>query len=86
MQQLKFYCKSRTIIFHSGLILFLNFFYLSELLGVLVCVGTSACPAGKFYCKNVGSTPKFLFSSQVNDHFCGKCYLLSYVLSLYKHN
>lgn len=35
--------------------------------------GTSACPAGKFYCKNVGSTPKFLFSSQVNDHFCDCC-------------
>ncbi|GMP54731.1 hypothetical protein CsSME_00019798 [Camellia sinensis var. sinensis] len=33
--------------------------------------GTSACPTGKFYCKNVGSTPQFLFSSRVNDQFCG---------------
>ncbi|XP_057955074.1 glucosidase 2 subunit beta isoform X2 [Malania oleifera] len=32
--------------------------------------GTSACPAGKFYCRNVGSTPRFLFSSRVNDHIC----------------
>ncbi|XP_057955073.1 glucosidase 2 subunit beta isoform X1 [Malania oleifera] len=35
--------------------------------------GTSACPAGKFYCRNVGSTPRFLFSSRVNDHICDCC-------------
>ncbi|KAL7219325.1 hypothetical protein ACSBR2_012406 [Camellia fascicularis] len=35
--------------------------------------GTSACPTGKFYCKNVGSTPQFLFSSRVNDQFCDCC-------------
>ncbi|XP_057792412.1 glucosidase 2 subunit beta isoform X2 [Salvia miltiorrhiza] len=35
--------------------------------------GTSACPAGKFYCKNIGSTPKFLFSSRVNDQICDCC-------------
>ncbi|KAM7492197.1 hypothetical protein LguiA_035118 [Lonicera macranthoides] len=35
--------------------------------------GTSACPAGKFYCRNVGSTPQFLFSSRVNDHICDCC-------------
>ncbi|KAL1824124.1 hypothetical protein ACET3Z_010902 [Daucus carota] len=35
--------------------------------------GTSACPAGKFYCKNVGSTPRFLFSSRVNDQICDCC-------------
>ncbi|PQM38631.1 glucosidase 2 subunit beta [Prunus yedoensis var. nudiflora] len=35
--------------------------------------GTSACPAGKFYCRNIGSTPQFLFSSRVNDHFCDCC-------------
>ncbi|XP_030538559.1 glucosidase 2 subunit beta [Rhodamnia argentea] len=35
--------------------------------------GTSACPAAKFYCRNVGSTPKFIYSSQVNDYFCDCC-------------
>ncbi|XP_057508352.1 glucosidase 2 subunit beta-like [Actinidia eriantha] len=35
--------------------------------------GTSACPRGKFYCKNVGSIPQFMFSSRVNDHFCDCC-------------
>lgn len=34
--------------------------------------GTSACPEGKFYCRNFGSQPSFLFSSRVNDHICGK--------------
>ncbi|KAL8147844.1 glucosidase 2 subunit beta isoform X1 [Apium graveolens] len=35
--------------------------------------GTSACPAGKFYCRNAGSTPRFLFSSRVNDQICDCC-------------
>lgn len=35
--------------------------------------GTSACPNGKFYCRNLGSTPRFLFSSRVNDHICDCC-------------
>ncbi|KAH7533163.1 hypothetical protein FEM48_Zijuj04G0101200 [Ziziphus jujuba var. spinosa] len=35
--------------------------------------GTSACPAGKFYCRNLGSTPQFIFSSRVNDRFCDCC-------------
>ncbi|CAA2949694.1 glucosidase 2 subunit beta [Olea europaea subsp. europaea] len=35
--------------------------------------GTSACPAGKFYCRNIGSTPRFLFSSHVNDKICDCC-------------
>ncbi|KAH7843721.1 hypothetical protein Vadar_020020 [Vaccinium darrowii] len=35
--------------------------------------GTSACPTSKFYCKNAGSVPQFLFSSRVNDHFCDCC-------------
>ncbi|KAL5147800.1 Glucosidase 2 subunit beta [Glycine soja] len=33
--------------------------------------GTSACPNGKFYCRNLGSKPQFIVSSHVNDHFCG---------------
>ncbi|KAL1560635.1 glucosidase 2 subunit beta isoform X1 [Salvia divinorum] len=35
--------------------------------------GTSACPTSKFYCKNTGSTPRFLFSSRVNDQICDCC-------------
>ncbi|KAL2245693.1 UNVERIFIED_CONTAM: Glucosidase 2 subunit beta [Sesamum indicum] len=35
--------------------------------------GTSACPAGRFYCRNTGSTPAFLFSSRVNDRICDCC-------------
>ncbi|CAA0842074.1 protein kinase C substrate- heavy chain-related [Striga hermonthica] len=33
--------------------------------------GTSACPTGRFYCRNMGSTPRYLFSSRVNDKICG---------------
>uniref|UniRef100_J3L447 Glucosidase II beta subunit N-terminal domain-containing protein n=1 Tax=Oryza brachyantha TaxID=4533 RepID=J3L447_ORYBR len=35
--------------------------------------GTSACPEGRFYCGNVGDTPRFLFSSVVNDEICDCC-------------
>ncbi|XP_027345626.1 glucosidase 2 subunit beta [Abrus precatorius] len=35
--------------------------------------GTSACSAGKFYCRNLGSKPQFIVSSHVNDHFCDCC-------------
>lgn len=35
--------------------------------------GTSACPNGKFYCKNAGHTPLFLYSSRVNDGICDCC-------------
>ncbi|KAL5130942.1 Glucosidase 2 subunit beta [Glycine soja] len=35
--------------------------------------GTSACPNGKFYCRNLGSKPQFIVSSHVNDHFCDCC-------------
>lgn len=33
--------------------------------------GTSACPNGKFYCKNAGHAPIVLYSSRVNDGICG---------------
>ncbi|XP_010249817.1 PREDICTED: glucosidase 2 subunit beta-like [Nelumbo nucifera] len=35
--------------------------------------GTSACPGGKFYCRNAGHTPLSLFSSRVNDGICDCC-------------
>ncbi|CAL4974026.1 unnamed protein product [Urochloa decumbens] len=35
--------------------------------------GTSACPEGKFYCRNNGDTPRLLFSSFVNDKICDCC-------------
>ncbi|XP_068338549.1 glucosidase 2 subunit beta-like isoform X2 [Pyrus communis] len=35
--------------------------------------GTSACPAGKFYCRNVGHAPFLIFSSRVNDGICDCC-------------
>ncbi|XP_002523398.2 glucosidase 2 subunit beta [Ricinus communis] len=35
--------------------------------------GTSACPAGKFYCRNAGHIPLLLFSSRVNDGICDCC-------------
>ncbi|KAL8239454.1 hypothetical protein R6Q59_016021 [Mikania micrantha] len=35
--------------------------------------GTSACPTSKFYCRNAGSSPRFLFSSRVNDQICDCC-------------
>ncbi|XP_057997146.1 glucosidase 2 subunit beta isoform X2 [Hevea brasiliensis] len=35
--------------------------------------GTSACPGGKFYCRNSGHIPVLLFSSRVNDGICDCC-------------
>ncbi|KEH30819.1 putative mannose-6-phosphate receptor binding domain, glucosidase 2 subunit beta [Medicago truncatula] len=35
--------------------------------------GTSACPRGKFYCRNAGHSPLYLFSSRVNDGICDCC-------------
>ncbi|KAL0886911.1 hypothetical protein Bca101_010894 [Brassica carinata] len=35
--------------------------------------GTSACPNGKFYCRNAGHSPLVLFSSRVNDGICDCC-------------
>ncbi|OMO57820.1 hypothetical protein COLO4_35073 [Corchorus olitorius] len=35
--------------------------------------GTSACPTAKFYCKNAGHVPQFIFSSRVNDGICDCC-------------
>ncbi|KAI6670753.1 hypothetical protein NL676_005638 [Syzygium grande] len=35
--------------------------------------GTSACPNGKFYCRNAGHVPVIIFSSRVNDGICDCC-------------
>lgn len=35
--------------------------------------GTSACPNGKFYCRNAGHTPLLIYSSRVNDGICDCC-------------
>lgn len=35
--------------------------------------GTSACPSGKFYCKNAGHVGLFIYSSRVNDGLCDCC-------------
>ncbi|XP_052190739.1 glucosidase 2 subunit beta [Diospyros lotus] len=35
--------------------------------------GTSACPHGKFYCRNAGHVPLSIFSSRVNDGICDCC-------------
>ncbi|KAJ7955456.1 Glucosidase 2 subunit beta [Quillaja saponaria] len=32
-----------------------------------------ACPGGKFYCRNAGHVPLFVFSSRVNDGICDCC-------------
>ena len=34
-------------------------------------IGTSACPNGKFTCKNLGHKALVLQSSRVNDGVCG---------------
>ncbi|KAL2344654.1 hypothetical protein Fmac_005939 [Flemingia macrophylla] len=35
--------------------------------------GTSACPGGKFFCRNAGHVSVYLFSSRVNDGICDCC-------------
>ncbi|XP_065878387.1 glucosidase 2 subunit beta [Euphorbia lathyris] len=35
--------------------------------------GTSACPNGKFYCRNSGHAALLIFSSRVNDGICDCC-------------
>lgn len=51
-----------------------------------VVTGTSACPSGKFYCRNLGSTPQFIFSSHVNDRVCGEYYSVLLDLNLSRLN
>ncbi|XP_009394818.2 glucosidase 2 subunit beta isoform X1 [Musa acuminata AAA Group] len=40
---------------------------------LLLDLGTSACPESKFYCRNLGAKPEFVFSSRVNDYICDCC-------------
>jgi len=40
----------------------------------LYATGTSACPNGVFYCRNIGFEGKLIPSSRVNDGVCGTCY------------
>nr|XP_043612867.1 glucosidase 2 subunit beta-like isoform X2 [Erigeron canadensis] len=35
--------------------------------------GTSACPTGKFYCRNAGHNSLTVFSSRINDGICDCC-------------
>ncbi|RWW67148.1 hypothetical protein BHE74_00025429 [Ensete ventricosum] len=35
--------------------------------------GTSACPEGKFYCRNAGHIPQTIYASRVNDGICDCC-------------
>ncbi|KAI3822954.1 hypothetical protein L1987_10556 [Smallanthus sonchifolius] len=35
--------------------------------------GTSACPTGKFFCRNAGHSALTLFSSRINDGICDCC-------------
>lgn len=35
--------------------------------------GTSACPSGKFFCRNAGHVSRYLYSSRVNDGICDCC-------------
>ncbi|XP_076908381.1 glucosidase 2 subunit beta-like [Bidens hawaiensis] len=35
--------------------------------------GTSACPTGKFYCRNAGHKALTIFSSRINDGICDCC-------------
>lgn len=44
-------------------------------LQLCLCVGTSACPNGHFYCKNIGHTPSILNSSFVDDGYCGELFV-----------
>jgi hypothetical protein len=38
----------------------------------VLTAGTSACPTGRFYCRNKGYHPISVFSSRVNDGICGE--------------
>jgi len=55
------------------MVLFTLFFFFKHYSQYFGYTGTSACPEGKFYCRNIGDTPRLLFSSFVNDKICDCC-------------
>jgi protein kinase C substrate 80K-H len=53
-----------------------TFLAVASVLGVFItcsCIfaGTSACPNGRFFCRNRGHMAATIFSSRVNDGICG---------------
>ncbi|PQM41611.1 glucosidase 2 subunit beta [Prunus yedoensis var. nudiflora] len=46
---------------------------LGDSIGLLCIFRNFRLSCRQIYCRNIGSTPQFLFSSRVNDHFCDCC-------------
>lgn len=81
---------STTVFISTFLLIFCTFAlfrFLTPQLDGLCCysAGTSACPNGKFYCRNAGHAPLFMFSSRVNDGICGKRTFLTVLIQLNHH-